>query len=178
MGGAATVPRYGSKSLSMAFTASNTANCVIAAKRAWTTGFCPAVVLTMIAFHSSTGSLADSAAVESSMPQAAAAIRVRVLITMTPEVGDVQQSTLSRSPRSFQSQNWTALTEPIFPSHSGWSGRGRIGVSFLIVLIASDCGKAYLFNDRTITVTHCGRNWSGRHARAPQSTKATMLHIA
>src|SRR5262245_2136311 len=106
VGGATTVPRYGSKSLSIAFTASNTANCVIAAKRAWTTGPSPPVVLTMIAFHSSTGSLDASAVVESSRPHTAAAIRVRVLITMTPYVNDVRNDSLvpDRSASSHKSE--------------------------------------------------------------------------
>ena len=77
--------------MSMAFTASNTANCVIAAKRAWKNGFCPAVVVSMIEFHSTTGSWAASATVQRSMPQAAAARRVRIFMIMTPLGRDARE---------------------------------------------------------------------------------------
>jgi hypothetical protein len=40
----------------MAFTASNTAVCVIAAKRAWANGFWPPIVVNIIAFQSKTTS--------------------------------------------------------------------------------------------------------------------------
>src|SRR6478672_10007808 len=49
------VPRYGWKSPVMALTASNTANCVIAAKRAWLNGSALTVV-SIIPFHSPTTS--------------------------------------------------------------------------------------------------------------------------
>ena len=79
------MPRYGSKSAAIAFTASNTASCVIAAVRACANGFCAALVATMIEFHSITASGSrerHSPAMAGNVHNVMAAVSSRMLVLM------------------------------------------------------------------------------------------------